>query len=119
ALPDGSIQHPLGQDAVGLLVYTANGHMTGQVMQTDRGVPAAGYRALTPKEVGYIAYCGTYTVDDESNEVVHHVTAALFPNWIGSEQRRAFEFSGNHLILSARVTHGGEVIAHRLVWERV
>jgi len=46
--------------------------------------------------------------------VIHHVEAALYPGWVGTDLKRSYEFSGNQLILTAASANG----ALRLVWER-
>jgi hypothetical protein len=33
---DGAVEHPLGRDAEGLIVYTREGFFTGQMMQRGR-----------------------------------------------------------------------------------
>ena len=48
---------------------------------------------------GFLAYFGTYTVDEKAGVVVHHVEGASFPNWIGTDQRREFTLSGRRLTL--------------------
>jgi hypothetical protein len=68
----------------------------------------------------FIAYSGTFTVD--SGQVVHDVTMSLFPNWIGTRQRRhvALSADGSVLELSADpFVLRGRLSVQRLVWERV
>jgi hypothetical protein len=48
--------------------------------------------------------------------VTHHVEASLYPNWVGLEMQRKYEFSGDRLTLRVMNGGGGE---SRLVWERV
>ncbi|MBI4903506.1 MAG: lipocalin-like domain-containing protein [Acidobacteria bacterium] len=121
---NGSVDYPFGSGAVGLLVYTADGFMSGHVMRSGRPHLPSGYRGKRSAEEaldafdGYIAYCGRYTVDESTNEVVHHVEASLYPNWVGGEQRRGVSFADGVLTLSAsRAVKGGTVV-HRLVWVR-
>lgn len=121
---DGRVDYPFGEAVVGLLVYTKDGFMNGQVMRCNRTLLPSGYRRKGAIEEaldafdGYIAYCGRYTVDEAASEVIHHVDASLYPNWVGGEQRRNVRFEGNQLTLSAsRVVRGGTLV-HRLVWMR-
>lgn len=109
--PDGSIGLPLGADPVGLLVYTPDGRMSGQAMRRKHDPHATG-----PLD-NYIAYFGAFTVDDVSCEIVHWVEGSLYPNWVGTQQRRGFAFSGNRLTLTAALQRSPTV--HHLVWERV
>ncbi|MFQ5658555.1 MAG: lipocalin-like domain-containing protein, partial [Candidatus Methylomirabilales bacterium] len=114
--------HPMGRDAVGLLTYDANGRMSLQVMRLDRpkfratGGKEGGYEAGIAEEVmsayrGYIAYFGTYKVDEKGRFVTHHIEGSLFPNWVGRDQIEFFELSND------RLTFGIDPI--RYVWKRV
>ncbi len=100
--------HPMGRDAVGLLTYGADGRMSLQVMRSDRpkflasGGKEGGYEAGTAEEVmsayrGYIAYFGTYEVDEKGPFITHHIEGSLFPNWLGRDQIEFFELSGDQL----------------------
>ncbi len=43
---------------------------------------------------------GTYSVDERVGVVTHHLAASMFPNWVGSEQRREVLFEGDLLTAS-------------------
>ena len=114
--------HPMGRAAVGLLTYDANGRMSMQVMRSDRpkfrasGGKEGGYEAGTAEEVmsayrGYIAYFGSYDVNEKGGVVSHHIEGSLFPNWVGRDQIEFFKISGN------RLTFGLDPI--RYIWKRV
>lgn len=121
----GEITYPMGQSPVGRLTYDALGRMTAQLMRPDRPkFQSASSGRGSPEEKlaafdGYIAYYGTYTVNESERTVIHHVEASLYPNWVGSDQRRRFEFSEGRLILRAANGSGGPGTESRLVWERV
>lgn len=108
--PDGSITLPFGEAPAGLLIYTTDGRMSGQVMRRTRDPLASG-----PLD-NYIAYFGAFSIDDDAQEVVHRVEGSLYPNWIGTQQRRGFAFSGNRLTLTAALKRSPSV--NRLIWER-
>ncbi len=108
--PDGSITLPFGEAPAGLLIYTTDGRMSGQVMRRTRDRLASG-----PLD-NYIAYFGAFSIDDAAREVVHSVEGSLYPNWIGTQQRRGFTFSGNRLTLTAALKRNPSV--NRLTWER-
>jgi hypothetical protein len=123
--PDGQLTYPLGRDPVGIIMYDASGHMSAQIMRPDRPAFASGdVDKGTPTEIkfayeGFIAYFGTYEVNEEEGTVTHHVEGSSFPNWVGSAQRRFFEFSGNRLTLSTPpILVGGEQITGVLIFER-
>ena len=98
----------MGEHPEGVVVYTADGTM----ITTHRpGRPPAdrrhGHATGGPVEqrleamATFIAYSGTFRVD--GGDVVHHVTMSLYPNWMGTSQRRhvALSADGNELDLSA------------------
>jgi hypothetical protein len=116
----GELTYPMGPNPVGRLAYDPMGRMSAQLMRPDRpNFHAAVAIEGSPEEKiaafgGYIAYYGTYSVNPADRTVVHHVEASLFPNWIGSDLRRSYEFSGSQLILHAK----GQGTDNKLVWER-
>jgi hypothetical protein len=79
--------------------------MSGQLMRPGR----------EPRDTtnGYVAYFGTFVVDESAHTVIHHVEASLTPAWVGTDLKRTYRFSGNRLTLTA-IT--GSVL--ELVWER-
>jgi hypothetical protein len=68
---------------------------------------------------GYTAYFGTYEVNEQEGTVTHRVRGSLFPNWVGQEQKRFFEFSGNGPALKTPpIRAAGAMVTGILVWER-
>jgi hypothetical protein len=122
---DGNVSYPMGQDAVGYIMYTEDGYMSANLMKANRPTFTAGdLLGGTPEEKAraaetYIAYCGQYEI--QTNKVIHHIKASLFPNWVGLKQERFFEFIGNNqLSLSAApFLMSGKQRTARVLWERV
>jgi hypothetical protein len=120
---DSNVSYPYGQDAVGYIMYAEDGYMSVHIMRTDRPKFASGdilggskdEQALVAQS--YIAYCGKYEI--QGNKVIHHIEASLFPNWVGVDQERFFEFMDNRLLLSTPPLNlsGKQQIAY-LIWER-
>jgi hypothetical protein len=104
---DGTVVYPFGRDAVGRIAYDESGRMSVQLMQQGRQAGAASAE-------GYIAYFGSYEVDEEAGKVTHHLVAALRPDWVGKDLVRYYEFSGDRLILTARAADS----TSRITWER-
>ncbi|MDX1383505.1 MAG: lipocalin-like domain-containing protein, partial [Thermoanaerobaculia bacterium] len=110
----------LGEGATGFIMYDAGGYMGVVIQAADRGRYAGERR--TPEEAledlrSYVSYFGRYTVDDEEGVVTHHLVGSLFPGGAGSDYRRAYELTGDRLILQPPPNDAGEVT--RLTWERV
>lgn len=121
---DGSLEKPWGTEVDGVLIYSAEGYMSGNLMHRRRKRPES-HREISG-EVGerirgsrnYIAYAGRFTVKDDT--VTHHVEVSLFPNWIGLPQLRFFKLTGDELVLSTPMTvvKGNNLIG-QLTWRRV
>lgn len=122
---DGSEAAPMGEQPSGLLAYTGDGTMVAILGASDRPRFASDdvtggtdeERALAVST--FVAYGGPFEVDGDT--VLHHVEASLFPNWIGTTQRRRWEIdeTGRWLTLtSPPVTQGGATRIQGLTWER-
>ena len=121
---DGQLTYPMGTDALGSLLYTADGRFSVIISRRGRAGFAAGdlLSGTTEEKAraveGFVAYAGRYSF--HGDRVVHHVELSLFPNWVGTDQERSVELSGDRLILSARpLLLAGTRQVPRLVWERV
>ena len=120
---------PFGADATGLITYTADGTMSACIARAGRTrLSSDSVRSAPPAErlaafESYFQYAGPYTVRGEPGrqQVVHRVTHALNPNFVGTEQVRDMAFGADgSLTLSASDTVPGTDVArhHRLVWRR-
>src|SRR5512143_4053434 len=95
--PDGTAIQYLGDNPMGMLIYTLDGHMSVHLVRRDRPRFATEDRmGGTPEQVraafiGYQGYFGTYTVNEAEGSVTHHIEAGSFPNWVGAEQKRFCE----------------------------
>ena len=94
-------------DCTGLLVYAGDGHMSVQVM--FRNLETGGQYARE----GYEASFGTYQVDENAHTFTFHVEGAIVRSLIGKDLPRAFELSGNALIVKS--TNPNE--HWRVAWE--
>lgn len=123
----GEVRYPFGEQPAGQLFYDGAGNMSAQLMRTRRARFAAGDPGLgTDDEVrdafnGYVAYFGTYSVDESNGAVTHHVSGASFPSWIGVNLVRYYTFDdGGRLRLSTPPTEaGGRSLEYVLLWERM
>ena len=121
---DGTETMPMGGAPSGLLIYSGDGAMTGILGSGDRPRFAAddvtggtdAERAVAFST--FIAYGGRFEI--EGDVISHHVDTSLFPNWIGTVQRRRWELdeTGRLTLTSPPVTLGGATRIQRLTWER-
>jgi len=121
---DGQITYPMGADALGYLLYTADGRFSVTISRRGRAGFAAGdlLSGTTEEQAraveGFVAYAGRYSF--HGDRVIHHVELSLFPNWVGSDQERWVELAEDRLTLSASpLLLAGRQQIPRLVWERV
>jgi hypothetical protein len=120
----GAIDYPYGKHPVGRLTYDKAGRMSAQLMKPGRHSTVASGASLisgnaSDKEIreaadGFIAYFGTFDVDESRQTVIHHVQACFVPSWVGTDLKRTYRFEANRLMLAA-VGPAGVV---ELVWER-
>lgn len=114
---DGQIVYPLGEDAQGQLMYSADGRVSAQLMRAN--VPKfvnEDWRQAKPEErarawMDYFGYFGTFSINEEKNAVIHSVEGSWFPNLNGSKQVRFFSFKGGLLVLDANTALGKVQIA--------
>ena len=118
------------RDRVGLLMYDPRGRMAVQIMPLDRPKFASGNRLQGSQEEitaafnGYAAYFGPYAVNEAEGVVTHHLEGSIFPNEVGRDNIRYFEFSGDQLTLIPTNMVEGKLMPKssatvRLIWERV
>jgi hypothetical protein len=122
---DGAIDHPMGEDPVGIVIYTDEGTMVTILARADRA-PFAGADLLggsVEEKVAaletFVSYASTWRL--EGDEVIHTVVVSLFPNWVGTQQRRRIELSedgGTLTLRSPAFLLRGAVRSSRVVWER-
>jgi hypothetical protein len=109
---DGMVEHPLGRNAEGLIVYTREGFFSGQMMQKGRPKFAQAPQSAAQKDFGsdaelraafngYVAYYCSYDVEEARKIVNHRIISALIPNWEGQVNVRHYEFKGEVLVLSS------------------
>jgi hypothetical protein len=84
-LPDGRIEYPFGEGAIGAISYDATGHMAVQVMRPGRTKWAAFEDSSAESLLSYVPYFGTYEVDQQARKVIHHIQGHLDPKRIGTD----------------------------------
>ena len=115
SMTDGKPTPGRGANPKGIIYYDPSGSMVVQVApDKERGKAGS---APTPDEAqaalaGYIAYFGTYTVDEKAATVTHHRHASVQPGDV-ADLVRGYEFSGDRLILRPPGT------SYEVLWERI
>ncbi len=101
---DGELRTDRG-DPRGIIIYDPSGHMAVQI------VPGREARASAPASQ-FIAYFGTYSIDERAGTVTHHREGDLRANG-EIDAIRKYEFVGDRLILRP-VDKNQEIM-----WERI
>jgi hypothetical protein len=107
----------VSDSSTGLMYYDALGNMAAQVMPGRARPKYAGVQP-TPDEAkealtGYLAYFGSYSVNERAHTITHHRTGNINPGQIDDDAVRRYEFvSGDRLILTPVDS------ANRITWER-
>lgn len=120
---DGLVTEPFGPGASGLLVYSADGWMTACIMAASRAPlsspnPRDAPEAERARAYGsYFSYGGRWRL--QGRKVVHDVTVALNPAFVGTVQVRDVRLRGRSLALSATEAAADGLRTHRLLWQRI
>lgn len=118
--PDGTESYPFGTDAIGIIMYSADGHMSCHLSMANRPLlDAPTIYHVSDEDLGkslraYTGYFGTFSVDAGAGVVTHHVTGAWYPNFASVDQPRRYGFDGDQLYLEADT---GEDLV-RITWRR-
>jgi hypothetical protein len=117
---DGRSVASRGENPLGILMYDAHGQMSVQLSRSDAHLSAyTDLTALSTAMDGYLAYFGTYTVDETARTVTHHIAGASYPGYRGTEQVRTYAFSEDFSRLTLRAAAPSGDAVRVLVWERV
>ncbi len=124
---DGTRVDQLGPGATGFLIYTDDGYVSAHMQAMNRGRfggddPFEGSLAeFKAAASGYIAYCGRYTLDENTSVLTHEMAVSLFPNWVGGRQQRIATFQDGNLVLRTGTpmpSRDGQAAVITLTWER-
>ena len=115
---DSTTATRLGAHPTGIIIYDQTNHMAVQI-QPDRRRTSWPSRVPTAAEaldavVGYVAYFGTYVVDERAYTVTHHREGALNFDVVDYVRRFEFQNGGDRLVLTPVDRPG-----LRLVWDRI
>ena len=118
---DGRERYPFGRTPQGFIQYDRE-RMFCLLCGGERK-PLSGGQWTAPdaeKAAAFascLAYSGTYEI--AGDEILHRVDLSLYPNWVGTTQRRRAVLQAGRLALTARLEEGTpEARTAELVWER-
>ena len=109
--------YPLGEDAQGILMYTADGHVSATLMKKARPAQAPVSEAEAARAYGEsFAYAGRYEVRDGA--AYHSIQIATNPALIGITSTRHIALEGDRLILSGPDFAASSPRTQRIEWRR-
>jgi hypothetical protein len=94
-------------------------HILPVGVDTKMFTPAEQQRSGQPSVNGHDAYFGTYTIDETSHTVTHHLEGALAAADVAKNLVREFKVSGDKLTIIVRTNSLKEKQIRTLTWGRV
>jgi hypothetical protein len=123
--PDGTQSHPQGPDLRGIIIYSADGFVSVNLMPPGRQRSSrAALAQVDDHEAGhllrgYFAYAGPYKVDESAGVIHHDMDLCLDPGMIGTPQPREARFIDGMLELSVPMSEmNGTLQSVHLLWRR-
>ncbi len=115
---DGELRPSTNSFSNGLLIYTSTGQISQQLTRESRQKFSGRASGEEAQEAlySYLAYFGTFSVNEGQGTVTHHRQAHLIPGRV-TDGIRYYRFMGNRLMLTA--PPGGEDVTTTLTWERI
>ena len=96
-------EYPLGPDAKGIILYTADSHVSATIMRTTGAAES-------------FAYAGRYDVRDGA--AFHSIEVATNPALVGITSTRYITLDGDRLTLSGPDFSAGSGRTQKIVWRR-
>jgi len=94
------VSFPFGENPRGVIIYDKSGNMSGQIMPSPW--------TETDTKLTYIAYFGSYKINESEGIVEHQVEGSLNPKMIGINQIRYFSFQDGKMVLKTPVMRLGD-----------
>ncbi|RQH15027.1 alpha/beta fold hydrolase [Bradyrhizobium sp. RP6] len=118
--PGKSKAYPLGEHAIGKIIYTADGHVSAQLARRGRrSFPSGDWRDADKDDaahafLSYFGYFGTFSIDTDRHVITHRVEGSWYPNLERDDQQHHYRFENGLLVLDAETERG----TVRIVWRR-
>jgi Lipocalin-like domain len=110
-------EYPLGSNAIGMIMYTANGEVSATLMRAGRAATAPVSEMDKAKAFAEsFAYAGRYEVRDGT--AYHSIEIATNPALIGLTSTRHIKLEGDRLTLSGPDFSAGSSRTQQIVWRR-
>jgi len=121
---DGSSLYPFGKDALGYLLFSAEGYLMATISAANRKNFAsldpmkASLEEKASAEETFLSYCGPCEVEKDKWRT--KVELSSVPNRVGGYEERQYKIEGKSLsVRSTPMVMGGKEFVGYLVFERV
>ena len=117
----GQPVYTLGEKPVGIMIFTADGHVSINMMRNPPADADGTVTAPSDDQVPswYASYFGTYSYDSKGTSWTTHVLGGNVKAYLGTDQTRAFRLEGDALIISSDYQDRGKSIHAERVFRRV
>ncbi|MGO1816512.1 MAG: lipocalin-like domain-containing protein [Sphingobacterium sp.] len=118
---------PMGKSPKGLLMQDPDGYMSMQISNSERSQFSSDDRYQANQEEllsqiqGFIAFAGSYKINENKAVIQYALTTSSYPNWEGKIQERRVDFEGDVLYLKSvePVLSNGEYVNSYMTWHRI
>lgn len=123
-MEDGSVQNPYGEKPQGIAIFEPGGYLSLQIMKIPRVSYPAGYARASAEQLktvqeAYLAYYGTWAVDEGHSAIIENIRGSNQPHLNNQITTQRFDFSGKQLSLRTVFENGGDQRSIEFVWEKI
>ncbi len=122
--PDGSVVNPFGETPQGIVIFEPGGYVSLQIMKIPHVSFPAGYERATAEQVkavheAYLAYYGSWTVDETHSVILENIRASNQPYLNNQMTTQHFDLDGRRLNLRTEFDNHGDARSVLFVWEKI
>jgi hypothetical protein len=123
-LGNGTVQSPYGENPQGVAIFEPGGYFSVQIMKIPRANYPSGYDKATVEQLkavqeAYLAYYGTWAVDEGHSALLEHVRASNQPHLNNQMTTQRFDFQGQRLSLRTVLDTNAGQQSIEFLWEKI
>ena len=123
-LSNGDTVNPYGDTPQGIAIFEPGGYVSVQLMKIPRVSFPSGYDRATAEQVkavheAYLAYYGTWAVDEAHNVIVENIRASNQPFLNNQMTTQRYDFDGKRLSLRFVFDNHGDEHSVVFVWDKI
>ncbi len=123
-LSNGETVNPYGDTPQGMAIFEPGGYVSVQIMKIPRVSFPVGYERATAEQVkavheAYLAYYGTWAIDETHNAIVENIRASNQPYFNNQMTTQSYDFQGKRLNLRTVFTDRSDEHSVLFVWDKI